>query len=76
MTQDELKTILADHAAWLMDNSKGKRASLRYVDLLCANLRNANLRGADLSYSDLRFTYLAGADLTGATILNGWKLTK
>ena len=44
MTQDQLNKILADHAAWLADNSKGKRANLSGV-----NLRYADLSGADLS---------------------------
>ena len=66
MTKDELNKILADHAAWLADNSKGKRANLRYADLRGANLRRVNLSGADLRY----------ANLIDAIILDGWKLTK
>ena len=27
----QIKRILADHSAWLADNSKGKRADLRHV---------------------------------------------
>ena len=44
MKPEEIKVILADHFAWIRDNSKGKRANL-----LGANLCNANLRDADMS---------------------------
>ena len=71
MTSDELKAILADHAAWLVDNSKGKRADLSDADLSGANLRYAYLRGANLRGADL-----SDADLSGAIIFAGWKLTK
>ena len=65
MTKNQLNKILADHAAWLADNSKGKRA----------NLSNANLSGADLSGALLTNADFRGADLTGAIVLDGWKLT-
>ncbi len=39
----KIEEILSEHALWLKDSSKGKRADLRD-----ANLRNANLVDADL----------------------------
>ena len=78
MTPEEIATILAQHAEWLWDTSKGARADLRGVDLSCANLRSANLRGAalrganlrdaDLRYTDMRDADLRGADLRGANL--------
>ena len=53
MTQDELNKILADHAAWLADNSKGKRADLSGADLRNAQFAHADLRGANLSGANL-----------------------
>ena len=44
MNNEELKTMLADHAEWLEDNSKGKRANLRG-----ANLEGAYLRGVRIT---------------------------
>ena len=40
----DIKKILEDHAAWIADNTQGKRANLRG-----ANLWGADLWGADLS---------------------------
>ena len=40
LTNEELRDILDQHALWLKDSSKGKRADLNYV-----NLRDANLSG-------------------------------
>jgi len=71
-----LEKILADHAEWIVDSHRGKRANLAGADLRGANLRgaelrNANLRGADLSGADLyeanlAMAWLDGADLMGA----------
>ena len=55
MNAVELKSIIAAHALWLEDKSKGKRA----------DLSNANLQEADLHGADLR-----GADLRGAVLSN------
>ena len=43
MTADELAPILAAHAEWLADNTKGKQANLAW----------ANPWGADLADDDL-----------------------
>ncbi|MBR5913060.1 MAG: pentapeptide repeat-containing protein [Selenomonadaceae bacterium] len=72
-TKEELQKILDDHAAWLEDNSKGKRANLsrldlRGVNLSCADLSNADLRGTDLRGADLRGANLSNADLRYADL--------
>ena len=59
----DIKKILEYHAAWVADNTQGRRA-----DLSGANLRGANLRGADLSGADLREADLSGADLREADL--------
>ena len=79
-TVDELRTILAKHAEWLVDSGNGKCADLRnadlsyadlsYADLRYADLRNANLRNADLSYANLRYADLSDADLRNADLRN------
>ena len=51
MTPEEIATILAQHAEWLRDTSKGACADLRDADLSGADLRGADLRGADLDYA-------------------------
>ena len=65
-TTKELATILADHKAWLADNTKGKRADLSGANLCDANLRGAYLCDADLSGADLCDAGLSGANLRGA----------
>ena len=71
-----LDKILKDHAEWLLDGRKGKRANLTGADLSGANLRradlrNANLRGANLSGANLQEAqldraWLDDADISGA----------
>ena len=46
MEQSKLNIILKEHARWLKDNSKGKRANLSDANLTDANLKGANLRNA------------------------------
>ena len=58
MTPEKIATILAQHAEWLRDTSKGARTDLRDADLSSADLSSANLSGADL-----RGANLSGADL-------------
>jgi hypothetical protein len=74
MTKDELVKILADHAAWRVDATKGRRADLTGADLTGADLTGADLTGANLTGADL-----TGADLTGANLfhanLNGANLS-
>ena len=48
MSPDEIKTILADHAVWLLGRDGGKRANLIGANLIGADLRGADLRGANL----------------------------
>ena len=77
MTEEEIATVLADHARWLRGEG-GKRAYLSRADLSGANLSGAylsraylsgaNLSGADLSGADLSGADLAGADLAGANL--------
>ncbi len=73
--EEELKTILANHALWLTGNSKGSHANLKGADLenaylKGADLRGANLRGANLKGADLENAYLKGADLRNADLRN------
>ena len=63
MTPEQIKTILASHAAWLRGKAGGERA-----DLSDANLTGAVLRGVDLSYADLSNADLEGANLSGAVL--------
>ena len=77
MNQEQLGTILTNHAAWLTD-SGGEQANLSEADLRGANLSKAdlswanlswaNLRGADLSRADLHGADLSGANLRGADL--------
>lgn len=53
MTKEELKTILAEHAAWLENNQEGKCADLRHANLYCADLSGADLYCADLRDANL-----------------------
>ena len=75
MKPEEIKVILADHFAWIRDNSKGKRANLcnadmRDANLRCADLCNANLLGADMRNADLRDADLHYANLCNANLCN------
>ena len=81
MTPEEIATILAQHAEWLRDTSKGACADLRGADLRGANLssadlrradlRDADLRGANLRAANLRYADLRAADLHGADLRDG-----
>ena len=74
----ELKKILEEHQAWLINNEKGKRANLyganlgsadlRSANLYCADLRSANLYCANLYGANLRSANLGGANLGGMDI--------
>ena len=68
MTPKEIATILAQHAEWLRDISKGAHADLRGADLSNADLRGADMRGADMRGADLRYTDLSDADLSNANL--------
>ncbi len=61
MKQSELDKILADHAEWLKDSTRGKMARLAG-----AYLHRADLTGADLVGAHLARAYLTGADLARA----------
>jgi hypothetical protein len=67
-TATELQKVLADHNAWLTDNSKGARADLRGADLLGANLSHVNLSGVNLRGADLSHVNLSGVNLRGADL--------
>jgi len=67
-TTVQLKEILAKHAEWLADNSKGVRADLSGADLSGVNLSGFDLCGANLSYTDLRGAHLIGANLNSADL--------
>lgn len=72
--------MLEPHAAWLLDNTRGARASLagatfNDVNLVGVTPRLAMLRGAtfldlDLSGADLSGSNLEGADF-GKSTMNG-----
>ena len=68
MNADDLKSVLAAHAAWLKGDASGKRADLLGADLLGADLRGANLRGANLHLADLHLADLRGANFSGANL--------
>ena len=68
MTQEELKSILDQHALWLEDSTKGQKANLQGADLQGAYLREADLRGANLRGANLQGANLRGADLQGANL--------
>ena len=59
----DLPSVLAAHAEWLRDQSKGCRANLRGADLRGADLRGADLFGANLLGANLSEANLSGADL-------------
>lgn len=68
MTSDEIKEVLTDHAEWLENPLKGKRAILQGADLQNAILWGANLQGAVLQGADLRLANLQRADLQNAIL--------
>jgi hypothetical protein len=68
MTGTELAETLKQHAAWLENAAKGRRANLCRADLRRANLRRANLCRADLRDADLRCADLRCADLRRANL--------
>ena len=67
-TAAELAEVIDQHHAWLLDNSQGARANLRYASLSSADLRYANLRYADLSSADLSSADLRYANLSYANL--------
>jgi hypothetical protein len=67
MSPDDLKQVLADHAAWLRSEG-GKRANLAGAYLAGANLGGANLDGAYLDGANLARANLARANLGGANL--------
>ena len=67
MSPEQLRQILADHAAWRR-NEGGKRANLAGTNLAGAYLVGADLVGADLVGADLVGANLAGANLVGANL--------
>ena len=76
-TDVDININLADtlklHAAWLRNETDGRRANLSEADLSKANLSGAdlskaNLSGADLSKADLSKANLSGANLSGADL--------
>lgn len=73
MTKEQLDKILKDHALWLLDSSKGKKANLAAVNLsgvnlVGADLTKANLQRANLVEACLVQTKLLGANLIGANL--------
>ena len=74
ITEEELKTILEQHALWLdSDEIEGKFADLRYANLYRANLSGANLTranlyGANLYCANLTSANLYRANLSGANL--------
>lgn len=73
MKQDELKKILEDHADWLEDETKGKRADFSTGDWRAADLHGANLRKAFISvragttelYDKIANEYVDPEEMTG-----------
>ena len=78
----KIEKFLVDHADWLKDNTKGKRAILHGADLTMpdlsgatlswADLSGANLSGANLSRADLTRADLSGANLSGANLTRAY----
>ena len=67
-TQKELESILKDHADWLEDQTKGKRANLQYANLQSANLQSADLQSANLQYANLQSANLQSANFQHANL--------
>lgn len=59
----DIKRMLRDHAQWLKDPNKGRRAILRGTALMGADLREADLRRAIFKGANLSDTNFDGADL-------------
>lgn len=66
ISQEKLSEILEKHQKWLRNESGGKRADLRHMNLSRANLSYANLSEAVLSYAYLNGANLRNADMSGA----------
>ena len=69
VTSIDLPAILANHAEWLRDNEKGRRANLSGANLIADDLSGADLSRADLSRANLIGANLSGADLSGANLI-------
>jgi len=67
MTSEEIKQVLADHAAWRR-GERGSRADLVGADFVGANLYGANLDGANLYGANLDGANLYGANLARANL--------
>jgi len=69
LTDEELKSILDEHAMWLETNGeKGKQADLSYVDFTRQNREEALLQWNMLRKADLRHANFLGASLRGAVL--------
>lgn len=68
MNADEIKTILDEHAKWLLRVEGGKRADFSGADLKFAYLSCYDLSYADFSGADLKFANLSGSDLRSANL--------
>ena len=68
MTNEQLQTILKDHALCMKDATQGKKAKLVLENLTGAVLTGANLTGAILAGAVLTDADLAGAILTRAVL--------
>jgi uncharacterized protein YjbI with pentapeptide repeats len=69
-SEDELRTILDRHRAWVESNGReGARADLSHVDLAGVSLDGVNLATAKLAGTNLAGAKLNGADLSGASLV-------
>ena len=68
INREELQEILARHAEWLLDNTKGRCADLTGANLSGASLSGANLSEANLSWAILSEANLSRADLSEANL--------
>ena len=69
----KLSRILAQHALWLSDSSRGTRADFTGANLHCAKLQSADLRwaifkSANLKGANLTSTNVSDADFTQADL--------
>jgi hypothetical protein len=67
-TAEELAQILKEHAEFLINNERGKRANLSYANLSFADLSSANLLAANLSSANLSSANLSSANLSSANL--------
>ena len=69
ISEEELKEVISNHALWLEDHNKGKRAELNGYHIENVDISGVDLSQADLSGSSFTKVKLIGTNLSGARLI-------